>query len=90
MYLLSTDVTMGACEHANMTYYDGESFMEDLCTMCQCNNGTVTCVTETCPECEQGTHPVNVSNQCCPRCLPGKIRSCDTFIKLIMTSQSVS
>ena len=69
---------MGACEHDGMMYYNGETFMEDLCTMCQCNDGEVTCTTETCSECEKGT-PVNVSNQCCPKCLTGKAGSHDAI-----------
>ena len=66
---ISTDVTMGACEYDGMMYYNGETFMEDLCTVCQCNDGTVTCTTETCPDCEQGATAANISNQCCPKCL---------------------
>ena len=66
------DVTMGTCEEENITYDDGEIFMKDLCTTCQCNNGTINCTVETCPDCEQGTQPFNVSHQCCPECRPGK------------------
>ena len=79
---ISTDVTMGACEYDGMMYYNEETFMEDLCTMCQCNDGTVTCTTETCPDCEQGATAANVSNQCCPKCLPGKNGSCNAIIKV--------
>lgn len=42
--------------------------MKDLCTMCQCNNGTINCTVETCPLCDEGTITINVSNQCCPEC----------------------
>ena len=79
-YVYLIDVTMGTCEDDNMTYIDGEVFMKDLCTTCQCNNGTINCTTATCPpvDCEPGTHLVNLTNQCCPVCRPGKSRSCDT------------
>ena len=68
----STDITDGACEADNMTYYDGEVFVMDLCTTCQCNNATINCTTEICPECEQGTSPFIVPNRCCPECRLGK------------------
>ena len=67
MYI-SLDITEGACEADNITYYDGEIFMKDLCTMCQCNNEIINCTVETCPQCDKGTTAVNVSNQCCPEC----------------------
>ena len=79
--LISLDITEGACED-DMTYYDGETFMKDLCTMCQCNNGIINCTVETCPDCEQETIAVSVSNQCCPMC-QGKIRSHDPLVTLL-------
>ena len=82
---MSIDVTMGTCEEENITYDDGETFMKDLCTTCQCNNGTINCTTETCPDCKQGTLPFNVSHQCCPECRPGKNRSCDLLINYNIT-----
>lgn len=82
MLYISTDATATSCEEDEVTYLDGEMFMRDLCTTCQCNNGTINCTTkfEVCPDCKNGTSPVNVSNQCCPKCLPGKIRSHDMLI----------
>lgn len=71
--------SVGECKYKNITYSDGQIFMEDLCTRCQCDNTTVTCVTETCTDCEQGTTTVNASNECCPLCLSGKTRSHDAF-----------
>lgn len=68
---------MGTCQEGNITYNDGDSFMRGLCITCQCDNGTVNCMDETCSECPEGTHPVNESNQCCPTCIPGETRSCD-------------
>ena len=58
--------------------------MMDLCTTCQCNNGTINCTTETCTNCPQGTSPVNDRTQCCPVCLPGEIRSCDPLITSLL------
>ncbi|CAN0028370.1 peroxidasin homolog isoform X1 [Lampetra fluviatilis] len=46
---------------------EGSSWNKDECTKCQCKDGQVMCLIETCPQ-ATCPNPVKMASQCCPVC----------------------
>ncbi|XP_022082453.1 zonadhesin-like [Acanthaster planci] len=59
-----------SCSVGGVLYRHKEQWQPDPCRVCQCIDGTVDCVDQTCPElsCPE---PLQLDDICCPRC-PGE------------------
>ncbi|XP_038068738.1 zonadhesin-like isoform X3 [Patiria miniata] len=60
-----------SCVVGGVTYAHKEMWQPSPCRNCQCNDGTVVCTDQTCPEltCPE---PIQLDDICCPRC-PGEL-----------------
>ncbi|XP_013412584.1 kielin/chordin-like protein isoform X2 [Lingula anatina] len=58
------------CLYQGRTFPNHQTFQPDLCTTCSCEQGSVECRTETCPQL-QCTNPTQMPGQCCPVCREG-------------------
>ncbi|XP_071971616.1 extracellular matrix organizing protein FRAS1 [Engystomops pustulosus] len=47
---------------------NGEKWKEDECTECECQNGHITCFSQSCPSCPLGTLMIFEEGKCCPQC----------------------
>lgn len=47
---------------------DGARWKRDVCTICECRDGQITCFVEACPPADCPA-PVRVDGACCPVCL---------------------
>ncbi|GLG92640.1 Putative cysteine-rich protein 11, partial [Gryllus bimaculatus] len=54
------------CVSGNITYLEGEEWLNDQCTRCVCRDGQNVCAPRKCPV--LCPNPVNVPDQCCPIC----------------------
>ncbi|XP_038047824.1 kielin/chordin-like protein isoform X2 [Patiria miniata] len=59
--------TCEGCSYEGDQLYNGQSFHQDMCTICTCLLGSVVCSAVECPEltCQNQATP---EDECCPRC----------------------
>lgn len=65
-------------DHSPKIYTNGETWMQDSCTTCECQNGTShctvsSCLTKSCPK------QVHLKNECCPICDYSESHFCPGF-----------
>lgn len=53
------------CLSGNVTYQEGEEWVDDQCTRCKCSDGQSICEPKKCVVC---ANPMTVPDQCCPIC----------------------
>eukprot|EP00118_Oscarella_pearsei_P010703 m.67205 g.67205 ORF g.67205 m.67205 type:complete len:3953 (+) comp35439_c0_seq1:534-12392(+) len=56
------------CSHNNRTYQHNEEWYPNVCSVCQCDDGKVTCYKKICQLCPNGHIISNDPGHCCPRC----------------------
>ena len=73
------------CIDEKRIYFDGDSWTreKDHCTHCSCQNGRVSCFTESCAHVKCAKDEVFVSkpNKCCPQCVSKLTENCEYFGK---------
>nr|XP_054749906.1 cysteine-rich motor neuron 1 protein-like [Lytechinus pictus] len=55
------------CIYSGVPYMHGESWKLDVCTLCSCDNATVTCVIESC-QAAFCVEPIKPDGECCYYC----------------------
>lgn len=60
------------CEFNERKYKSGSVWHPDNCSVCNCNNGDVSCYQQTCTVCPPNTYHVPTESSCCGYCQPYK------------------
>lgn len=51
MYGTESSLSVGTCSYQGLTYKHGQDWKPDVCRLCRCGNGQVSCYQESCTPC---------------------------------------